>query len=160
MSQDSSGRPIPSNPTQREREMVTLVQEFESGDDSLKEFCEQHDISKQRLTWWQREFRRRTACHRDVGSVASAVDRSDERVDFVEVVAVAPRQAAGEVRCSPTGAIRIVLPGWRHVEVEPGFDEMTLARTVQVLESYTTNPEKAGITGAWRRVTAPSFALA
>ena len=50
-----------------------------------------------------------------------------------------PQPAAAAVRCSPTGAIRIVLPGWRHVEVEPGFDEMTLARTVQVLESLPSS---------------------
>jgi hypothetical protein len=135
MTQGTSGRPIPSKPTPREQEMAALVQEFESGDVSLQEFCEQHEISKQRLTWWQREFRHRTACHRDIGPAASGGVPSDERVDFVEVVAVAHPPVAADARCSPTGAIRIVLPGWRHVEVEPGFDEMTLARTVQVLES-------------------------
>jgi hypothetical protein len=111
--------------------MVTPVREFESGDVSLRDFCKQHDISRQRLTWWQREF-----CRRDTGTAADAVVQATERVDFVEVVAVAePPVASPRATCSPTGAIRIVLSGWRHVEVEPGFDEMTLARTVQVLES-------------------------
>ena len=131
MSQGTSGRPVPSQPTQREREMVSLVREFESSDVGLSEFCEQHGVSEKRLTWWQREFRRR-----DTGVSDDAVAQSTERVDFVEVVAVAePPVASPRAACSPTGAIRIVLPGWRHVEVEPGFDEMTLARTVQVLES-------------------------
>jgi hypothetical protein len=111
--------------------MVSLVREFECSDVRLSEFCAQHGVSEKRLTWWQRECRRR-----DTGTSDDAVVQSTERVDFVEVVAVAePPVASPRAACSPTGAIRIVLSGWRHVEVEPGFDEMTLARTVQVLES-------------------------
>jgi hypothetical protein len=109
--------------------MQALVREFEHDDVGLTAFCQQRELSERCLTYWQRECRRRSAVRRE-GSQAI------EHVDFVEVVAVAqPQPAAAAVRCSPTGAIRIVLPGWRHVEVEPGFDEMTLARTVQVLES-------------------------
>lgn len=131
MSQGTSSRPIPSKPTQREQEMASLVREFECSDVRLSEFCELHGVSEKRLTWWQREFHRRDTCPSD-----DAVVQATERVDFVEVVAVAePPVASPRTACSPTGAIRIVLPGWRHVEVEPGFDEMTLARTVQVLES-------------------------
>jgi len=109
--------------------MRPLVRAFERDSVGLAAFCKEHDVSERCLTYWQRECRRRAAVRQETS------DRA-EQVDFVEVVAVPqPQPAVAAVRCSPTGAIRIVLPGWRHVEVEPGFDEMTLARTVQVLES-------------------------
>jgi hypothetical protein len=129
MSQGTSRQQVPAKPTPREREMQALVRAFERDSVGLTAFCRQHDVSERCVTYWQRECRRRSAVRRETR------DRV-EPVDFVEVVAVPqPQPAAAAVRCSPTGAIRIVLPGWRHVEVEPGFDEMTLARTVQVLES-------------------------
>ena len=129
MSQGTSRHQVPAKPTQREQKMRPLVRAFERDSVGLAAFCKEHDVSERCLTYWQRECRRRAAVRQETS------DRA-EQVDFVEVVAVPqPQPAVAAVRCSPTGAIRIVLPGWRHVEVEPGFDEMTLARTVQVLES-------------------------
>ena len=113
--------------------MRDMILEYERGHEGLSAFCQRHGIKRGTFGWWKSEVRRRQAIRWELGTTDEG-----EGVQFVEVVAM-PRATADALH-SPSAAthrhsqIRIVVSCGRQIEVSPGFDEETLARTLRVVE--------------------------
>lgn len=135
MSQHTAKADIPDSPTDREREMREMILEYERGDEGLSSFCRRHGIKTGTFGWWKSEVRRRRAgrrsASREVGSSPSS-----SALHFVELVPPAHAVAAPGRHGSPDrhSQIRIIVSRGRQIEVTPGFDEETLARTIRVVE--------------------------
>ena len=132
MSQHTTKTDIPDRPTDREREMRDMILEYERGHEGLSAFCRRHGIKPGTFGWWKSEVRRRRAGRREMGKTVAS-----DCVQFIEVIPTPCATAAEADRHSAThrhGQIRIFVSRGRQIEVAPGFDEETLARTLRVVE--------------------------
>jgi len=109
-----------------------MILEYERGYEGLSAFCQRHGIKRGTFGWWKSEVRRRQAIRGELGTTDEA-----EGVQFVEVVPMLRATADAPYCPSAThrhGQIRIIVSRGRQIEVAPGFDEETLARTLRVVE--------------------------
>lgn len=147
MSQHTTKAEIPDRPTDREREMRDMILEYERGHEGLSAFCQRHGIKPGTFGWWKSEVRRRRTGRREIGARPSRVQDRErcamgttgevEGVQFVEVIPAPQAAPAAPDRHSAThrhSQIRILVSRGRQIEVAPGFDEETLARTLRVVE--------------------------
>jgi len=132
MSQHTPKADIPDRPTERELEMREMILEYKRGHEGLSTFCQRHEIKPGTFGWWKSELRRRRAIRGESGTTGAP-----EGVQFIEVIPTAQAATAEPDRHIAThrhSPIRIIVSRGRQIEVAPGFDEETLARTLRVVE--------------------------
>ncbi len=115
----------------RQEALVVLKQWKESGM-TVTDFVRAHQLPPKRVGWWKRRLK---------DELDKVLERKEPQ--FVELqlapqttsIEPVPATADRASAITPTVALEVVLRGQRGIRVAEGFDAMTLARVVEVLEA-------------------------
>jgi transposase-like protein len=50
-------------PTSKQTQMFSIVQEYLKGEQSIKQICQKYQITKDSLSYWQQKYKRLSASH-------------------------------------------------------------------------------------------------
>ena len=114
---ESALKAAAENPYWREADAVMVLSLWRDSGQTLSAFARQYSLSVQRLRRWHRRL-------------------EDQELPKFHPVQVVPDAMVPSVKASAeVGGVEIALGNGRRLIVRPGFDEATLARVLQVLES-------------------------
>ena len=106
----------------KERRWRKLLGQWQRGDLTVRDFCEDHGLNEHAFYWW-----RRVIAERD--REQASADTSGAEALFV------PLHVTPEARADGTALLEVVLLNGRLVRVPAGFDATTLRQVLDVLEA-------------------------
>jgi len=112
----------------KERFWRRVLARFRASRLNIREFCRREVLPEPNFYAWRAELARRDRRRNPIRRLASSA--GSVRPSFLPVRIVPQPQSA-----VPESAIEIVLPGGRVLRVRPGFDPITLAQAIAVLEN-------------------------
>ena len=117
----------------RRKEAIVVLKRWKESNMTVAEFVRAHQLPPKRVAWWKRRLRDVIDTilePQETQFVEIQIAPQETSIEPVPATPVTPRPAT-----TTSPAIEVVLRGNRGVRVEEGFDAVTLARVVEVLEA-------------------------